>query len=231
MGEQTEKQQMKIKETTEATQHPQGQQAQQSASQQGEQQSTQAMPANGEQEGQQQGTMRRDWFTPSSWTENPFAKMRRFSDEMERFMGRFFEDFGFSRGWLGSRFGRGREFDQSMWSPQVEVFERDNQLIVCVDLPGLKKKDIKVEFSDYALTIQGERRQEHEETQKGYRMSERSYGGFYRSIPLPKGVDPENAKATFQDGVLKITMSIPQHEGPRSRRIEIQGSDDQQSRG
>jgi HSP20 family protein len=104
-----------------------------------------------------------------------------------------------------------------------------SHLIVCADLPGLKKEDIQVEFSEDALTIQGERRQEHEESHEGYRTSERSYGKFYRSIPLPEGVNPESAKATFQDGVLKITVPLPAHAGPRSRRSEIQDSHDQQS--
>jgi len=179
------------------------------------------------QEGQAQDAPRRDWLTPSSWTENPFALVRRFSDEMER----FFEDLGLSRGWLGSRLGHGREFGHNLWSPQIEVSERDNQFIVCADLPGLKKEDIRVEFSDGALTIQGERRQEQEETRGGYRRSERSYGRFYRSVPLPEGIDPENAKATFTDGVLKVVMPMPAQAGRRSRRIEIRDSEDQQARG
>lgn len=223
MAEQTEKQHMKKSDATETSRHPQGQQTQQNASQPGGQPSSPAAQANGEREGQsQQGMARRDWFTPSHWTENPFAMMRRFSDEMER----FFDDFGFGRGWLRSRLGHGREFGQGVWSPQVEVSEHDNQLVVCADLPGLKKEDIKVEFSEGALTIEGERRQEHEETQVGYQRSERSYGRFYRSIPLPEGVDPEKAKANFQNGVLKITMPMPQHKGSQSRRIDVQGSDD-----
>ena len=226
MKEQPDRPQMK-KDASATTQQPQGQQTQPSAAQPSERQSSPAVPQAEEQQGQPRGTMRRDWFTPSSWAENPFAMMRRLSDEMER----FFEDFGFGRGWLGSHLGHGREFGQNRWSPQIEVSERDNQLTVCADLPGLKKEDIQIEFSDGALTIQGERRQEHEETREGYQRSERSYGKFYRSIPLPEGVNPENAKATFQDGVLKIVMPIPPHEGPRSRRIEIQDSHDQQSRG
>jgi HSP20 family protein len=187
----------------------------------------QDMPTTGEQGRPQQERTRRDWFAPSAWTENPFAIMRRFSDEMDRMMDRFREDFGFGRGWLGSRFGSGREFGRGLWSPQIEVCERDNQLMVCADLPGLKKEDIQIEFSQNALTIQGERRQDHEETHEGHRTSERSYGKFYRRIPLPEGVKPENAKATFQDGELKIIIPMPQQEAPRSRRIEIQGAEDQ----
>lgn len=207
------------------------QQTQQSAPNPGEQSfSTPALQANSKQNEQQQGRSpeeeqkeqyggmkRRDWLRPSMWTENPVAMMRRFSDEMDR----FFEDFGLRRGWLGSRWKQDREIGQSMWSPQIEIFERNNQLTVCADLPGVKKEDLTVEFTGNVLTLQGERKQEYEKTDKGYRQSERSYGRFYRSIPLPEGTEPESAKATFQDGVLTITMSLPQHEEPRSQRIEI----------
>lgn len=212
----------KTRDAAEAAHRPQP-----SAAKQGGRQSPQAPPAGGGQEGQPQGAPRRDWLTPSAWTENPFALMRRLSDEMER----FFEDLGLSRGWLGSRLGHGREFGHGLWSPQIEVSERDNQFVVCADLPGLKKEDIRVEFSDGALTIQGERRQEQEDTRGGYRRSERSYGRFYRSVPLPAGVDPEGATATFTDGVLKVVMPMPARAGRRVRRIEIRDADDRQPRG
>jgi HSP20 family protein len=181
-------------------------------------------PTDDEQKEQYGGMRRLDWLKPSMWTENPIAIMRRFSDEIDR----FFEDSGLRRGWFGSRGKQNpqdREFGQGMWSPQIEVFERNNQLTICADLPGLKKEDIVVEFSGNVLTIKGERRHEQEKTEKGYRQSERSYGRFYRSIPLPEGIEPENAKAIFQNGVLTITMSLPQQEEPRSRHIEIHSAD------
>src|SRR5262245_9906056 len=146
MQEQTDKPQMKM-DAAQGTSQPSGQQRD--------------LPANGEQNRPQPGMTRRDWFAPSAWTENPFAIMRRFSDEMDRMMDRFREDFGVGRGWLGARFGSAREFGRGLWAPQIEVCERDNQLIVCVDLPGLKKEDIQVEFSQDTLTIQGERRHDH----------------------------------------------------------------------
>lgn len=166
----------------------------------------------------------------SYWGDGPFTMMRRFSEEMDRFMDRVFEDVGIGRSWLTSRFGRGGERGAGLWSPQIEMYERDNQLVVCADLPGLKKEDIKIEFNDDRLTIQGERHQEHEEKQQSYQRSERSYGSFYRTIPLPEGVDAEKAQATFQDGVLKITMPMPQQEERRGRHIEIQGSSEQSPR-
>jgi HSP20 family protein len=152
-------------------------------------------------------------------TVSPFAFMRRFSEEMERLFG----DFGFGHGLasgFGREFGRLAELEASMWSPQVEAFEREGKFIVRADLPGLTKDDIKVEVTDDAIKIRGERRQQKEESDEGYYRSERSYGSFYRAIPLPSGVNPEEANATFRNGVLELTMPAPARQ-PGSRRIEI----------
>jgi HSP20 family protein len=161
---------------------------------------------------------RRDWFTHSLWRENPFTLMQRLSSEMDRMFGAF----GKGRGLPNVRFGRGGEIG---WSPELEVYERDNQLVVCVDLPGMKKDDIHVEITEDALIIQGERQHEFASTHEGYQRSERSYGSFYRTVPLPDGIDPEQMRASFQDGVLKVTVPLPQQQQKRqSRRIEIQDS-------
>jgi HSP20 family protein len=146
----------------------------------------------------------RDFFNTS-----PFELMRRFSEEMDR----AFEGWGISRVW-----GSGES-----WSPAVEVFERDNKLVVRVDLPGLSKEDVKVEMTDDGLLIQGERKREREEKGEGWYRSERSYGQFHRLIPLPDGANADQAKAKFENGVLEVSVPIP--EGQRRRRsIPIGGS-------
>jgi HSP20 family protein len=151
---------------------------------------------------------------------NPFRSLQRFADEMDR----VFEDFGFGRSWLSpswreSGFGGVRESALGGWAPQVEVFHKNNELTIRADLPGLKKDEVSVEVTDEAVTIQGERKREHEEEREGFYRSERSYGSFSRVIPLPDGAMTEQAKAEFRDGVLEITMPAP----PKSlgRRIEI----------
>ena len=83
-----------------------------------------------------------------------------------------------------------------------------------------RKDDVKVELTDEALTISGERKEEKEEKYEGFYSSERSYGTFYRQIPLPKGVDADKAKATFTNGVLEVTIQVPKME-PRGRKLEI----------
>jgi HSP20 family protein len=121
---------------------------------------------------------------------------------------------------FGNELGRLANLETSTWLPQVEVFERNGKLNIRADLPGLSKDNIDVDIRNDAVVIRGERQQEKEENEEGYYRSERSYGSFYREIPLPSGVNPEEAKATFRDGVLEVTMPARERQ-PRSRRIEI----------
>jgi HSP20 family protein len=106
------------------------------------------------------------------------------------------------------------------WVPEVEVRQNNGQFVVCADLPGLKKDDVKVELADNVSTISGERKEEKEEKREGYYRSERSYGIFYRRIPLPESAKTDTATAKFSDDVLEITMQAPERE-PRARELEI----------
>ena len=184
---------------------------------------TTAGESGNNQSSQQTGMARREQSFPSAFGSSPFTFMRRFSEEMDR----LFEDFGFSRGWLAPSFGRDffantfGSLEQSAWSPQVEAFKRGGKFIVRADLPGMTKDDVKVEVTEEAITLSGERRQEHEEKGEGYYRTERSYGSFYRQIPLPEGIKADDATATFQNGVLEISMQAPQREERRSRQLQI----------
>jgi HSP20 family protein len=113
--------------------------------------------------------------------------------------------------------------------PQIEINERDGKLIVTADLPGMKKDDVRVEVVDNNLIIEGERRQERKEDREGYFVTERTYGKFYRAIPLPEGVNPENAKATFHDGVLELTLDTPKKK-TSARAIPIEESREKSAR-
>jgi HSP20 family protein len=163
---------------------------------------------------QETGTLTRyEPALPSS----PFTLMRRLSDEMER----MFEGSWGPR--LLPRLWRGLEAGEGRWTPDVEVFERKGELVVRADLPGLTKDDITVEIADNELVIQGERKEEKEQKEKDYYACERSYGAFYRSIPLPEGAKADQAKAAFKEGMLEITMpaKLPEKHG---RRLEIKGA-------
>jgi len=153
-----------------------------------------------------------------SYGGGPFSLMRRISDEMDR----FFENFGFGRSSFfpsETDMGGGRNVP-SMWSPHIEVSERGGKLVISADLPGIKRDDINVRIEQDAVIIQGERMQQQTTDQRGYYRSERSYGSFYRTIPLPEGTNPDTATASFRDGVLEIELDAPR-EQQRGRTLEI----------
>ena len=150
---------------------------------------------------------------------SPFSFMRRFSEEMDR----LFEDVGFGSNYLGRPFSLRGELNSFAWSPQIETFQRDNQFVLRAHLTGMKKDDLKVSVDDKCLVIQDERKKEwssDQESSGGYR-SERSYGSFYRCVPLPQGVQAENVSATFRDGVLEVKMPAPEQK--QARHVEITG--------
>src|SRR5262249_51951186 len=141
---------------------------------------------------------------------NPFSMLERFADEIDS----VFDGFGLGRRWLEPRSGRrwqnplfsGRT---GRWAPDIEVSQKDSELVVCADLPGMKKDDVSVEITDSDITISGERRHEVESELGGTYRTERSYGSFCRTIPLPEGAMADKANATFKNGVLEIRMPAP----------------------
>ena len=143
----------------------------------------------------------------------PFDMMRSLSRDMDRIFG----DPGLRRRWPFMPFA----LEDAAWAPELEVSEKDGTLTVRLDLPGLKKEDVKVDITDDTLTVQGERRQEEEKKEQGYYRSERSFVRFFRSVPLPEGAESETAKATFADGVLEIVMETGRPQPPAARRVEI----------
>lgn len=153
----------------------------------------------------------------------PFGVLQRFADEMDR----VFDDFGFGSNWLTPRVGRGllkapwRAGAADFWFPNIDVFQRKDELVVRADLPGLTKEDIKVEIKEGAVTIEGERRRNEEEERDGVYRAERGYGMFRRVIALPEGAIADHAKATFKDGVLEIAVPAPPERETRGRRLDI----------
>jgi HSP20 family protein len=147
-----------------------------------------------------------DIFTPFA-SFSPFALMRRFSEEMDRTFGNVFGGGRETGAWAG-------------WSPAIEVRQTDGNMEITAELPGMTKDDVKIECTDEAIIIEGEKRQEHEENRGGIRRSERSYGHFYRMVPLPQGAAADKAKAEFKDGVLQVRVPVPENKQQR-RQIPI----------
>lgn len=103
--------------------------------------------------------------------------------------------------------------------PSLEVKEDDSTIDISAELPGMEEKDVEVTVSDNRLTIRGEKKTERDEKSKNYRLVERSYGSFERSVDLPAGVDPSRVKASMKSGVLHV--AIPKPAGSRAKKIPI----------
>ena len=105
------------------------------------------------------------------------------------------------------------------WNPRVDIYEKDNKLIIEAEIPGAKKEDVEVKIKDNSVVIRGEVKKEEEEKEKTYYRSERFYGVFERVIPLPVEVKVEEAKANFENGVLRI--EIPKAVEEKEVKIEV----------
>jgi HSP20 family protein len=151
-------------------------------------------------------------------TREPVTSLARLHDEIDR----MFEDFALpslSSLWPGALPGKG----SGRWMPALDVYEKENDLIVEAELPGIPKEAVKITCTDSTLTIQGETKKEEEEKKEGYYRVERRYGSFYRTVPLPESCDYSRAKAEFRDGVLKITLPKTAKPEEKGRTIPITG--------
>jgi HSP20 family protein len=163
----------------------------------------------------------------------PFALMRQMQDEVDR----WFDRAGVSRSWSPSSWmsqsswgspasWMSRAVEQmGDWAPPVDAFQRGNEFIVRLDVPGMTRNDLNVEVGEDSITISGERKHEQNTEREGMFWSERSYGNFCRVVPLPPGAISDSAKANFNNGVLEIVMQAPSPEARRGRKIDISGHD------
>jgi HSP20 family protein len=142
----------------------------------------------------------------------PFSLMRRMTEEMER----LFQDVGSDVEGLGRGGFQG-------WNPAVEVTQGDGKLLIQCEVPGVAPSDIKLEVTNDELIIQGERRSQSEQNERGVQRSERQYGSFYRVISLPEGIETDRISARCQNGLLEVTIPTPQQRENR-RNIPIEGA-------
>jgi HSP20 family protein len=130
---------------------------------------------------------------------DPFRDLSTIEDEFDRLMG--------------------RAYSRSAWVPALDVRETEDLFEVTVDLPGMAPDDVSVTFEAGVLTVSGTRRFSREETQETYHRIERSYGTFARQIKLPRTADTEKIAASFDKGVLTVT--VPKAEAAKPRTIEV----------
>ena len=130
---------------------------------------------------------------------DPLASLRQFEDAFNR----FFTEPQTNR----------------PWSPAVDIFESENELVLKADVPDVDLKDIDIRVENQTLTIAGERKFEKKDDVKGYHRIERSYGNFVRSFAVPSAFDTDNINAAYRNGVL--TVSLPKKEAAKPRQIKV----------
>jgi HSP20 family protein len=146
-------------------------------------------------------------FSPLLWNGHPLETMMRLSRDMDQLMGTFLHPQGAAT--------------TDFWQPRIDVRQEGDQLLISAELPGITRQDVRLETTDDGLAISGERGETREDGGRGqnYHLTERSYGSFYRAIPLPEGALAEQARATMRDGVLEIT--VPYKPSTQRRQIPI----------
>jgi HSP20 family protein len=136
---------------------------------------------------------------------NPWREMETFQNPF----GNFFNEPFFVKSWLNDEAGMGR------WEPAVDIYDDKDKIVIKAELPGVDKKDIKVDLKEHVLTLKGERSYENEEKEDNYYHKERAFGKFQRAFRLPVNLNPEKINADFKDGVLKIEIPKPEEEEPK----------------
>ena len=137
----------------------------------------------------------------------PLRELGALQTEMNRLFSTVFDSPGGNGGTL------------RRWMPAMDLLETGDHFVLRADLPGMGEEDVNIELEDSTLTISGERKTEHEDTQEGYYRVERASGSFQRSLTLPKGVDPEAVTASFDRGVLEVRIPKPEERKPRKIAI------------
>ena len=143
-------------------------------------------------------------FEVTPW--RPFRELSNLRREMDDFWGNLADE---------------REFlpMRGEWMPSVDISETKDSLVVKAEIPGMESKDIDISLSGDLLTIKGEKKQKTEEKKENFHRIETRYGAFSRTIRVPVSVDPEKIEASYDNGVLKITL--PKKEEVKAKQIEI----------
>jgi HSP20 family protein len=145
---------------------------------------------------------------------NPMRDLVDFEREFSKMFNSFENHFGISKSKEEEN-----EYENAVWMPLTDIFEDKDMYTLKLDLPGIKKEDVKISFVDSRLSISGERSQESEHKDSKCHRIERSFGKYYRSFNLPEHVQSEKINAEFKDG--QLTISVPKAEAAKPKEIEI----------
>lgn len=145
----------------------------------------------------------------------PFKELEALDDRFER----VWRDVVGQRDWMRPVWDD-RNREATGWRPAVNVFEDTDKLYIEAQVPGIEMKDVEITVKDHSVQIRGLRKMEHEDKKEGYHFIEATYGTFGRTFSLPPYVDPDQAKATYDKGVL--TVAFPKREEAKPRKITIE---------
>jgi HSP20 family protein len=145
----------------------------------------------------------------------PVRELNSLQQEMNRLFSTFFD----------SPTGNGGNGGVRRWIPAMDLVETDDHFVLTADLPGLTQEDINLEFEGDVLTLSGERKHSHQDRREGFYRLERATGTFSRSLTLPEGIDPEAVQASFDRGVLEVSIPKPEERKPRKISIGVGASD------
>ncbi len=145
---------------------------------------------------------------------SPMKEIDEMRREMERLFEEFFEPARRRRWW-------GRPSAEGVIVPNIELYDRKNEIVLRAEIPGVEKKDIDLTITENALTIKGEIKRQEEVKDEDYYAAEIRYGTFSRTIPLPVEVDSENAKATYKNGILEIVLPKKEEAKPKEIKVEV----------
>ena len=115
------------------------------------------------------------------------------------------------------------------WAPSMETFQKDGRCVVRLDLPGLDPKDIEVSVENRSLIVKGERKKTEEMQEQNYHYRETAYGRFERHFVLPRNMDANKVTARYENGVLVVSMPLPEHLARKKVSIQIEGSNGERS--
>jgi HSP20 family protein len=141
----------------------------------------------------------------------PFRDLVSIQDRMNRLFDESFR--GINRG------ASEEDWSLGAWAPAVDIYEKDGNIVLKAELPGVDPKDVDVRVENNVLTLRGERKFDEEVQKDSYHRVERSYGLFTRSFTLPNVVDTEKIKAEYKDGVLRMTL--PKKDEAKPKQISI----------
>lgn len=151
----------------------------------------------------------------------PLVNLR---DEIDHLFDEFQDGWPFERMRRRRRpFAFGTPFAISIRMPAVDIVDGEKEVLLKAELPGMDEKDIEVKIAGNMLTISGEKKEEREEGEEGgdYYLSERRYGSFERSLSIPEGIDEDNVEASFDKGVLTITLPKTPEAQVKAKKIEV----------